>query len=125
KYSRKACQIGIDIRKRIDQRIPNASLAGEVNNIGKAAILKQTRNAGAVGEVQFHETESREFGETCASRLFERWIVIGIQIVEPDNLVAVAQKALRDVKANKASRACDKDRAVTHDRPLQIVLLMP
>ena len=109
-----AGEIGIDISKRIDQRMTNAGLRREMNDIRKAVLLEQCGHAVAVGKVELDEAQAIGFGELGATRFLQRRIVIGIHIVEPDNVAAVAQQTLRDMKADEAGRAGDEDGAVSH-----------
>src|ERR1700756_3277606 len=79
-----AGEVRVRVGVRIDQRMADPGLSGEMHDVGKAMPCEQRRHAGAGGEVELDETEGaflRQHGET---RLLERRIVVGFEIVEPD-----------------------------------------
>src|SRR5690242_17559291 len=96
-----AGQIGIDIGERIDERMPNTSLRGEVNDVRKTMFLEQACHPVAICEIELDETQARRFGELRASRLLQRGIIVGVHIVETDHVAALAQQSLRNMKADK------------------------
>src|SRR5262249_26336151 len=55
-------------------------------------------------------------GELVEPRLLERRVVVGVEIVEADDAVAVREQTTRDVEADEAGRAGDEDRLVRHRR---------
>ena len=52
-----ADQIGVDIARRIDQRVAHAGLSREVHHIGKAVRGKQCRHPRPIGKIEPRETE--------------------------------------------------------------------
>src|SRR4029077_18989311 len=87
--SGEAAQIGIDICKWVGQRISNAGLRGEMNDIRKVVLFEKARRPVAIGKVQFHETKPIGFGELRTPRLFQTRIIIWVHVIEADNIVAV------------------------------------
>src|SRR5262245_52106601 len=78
-------QVGVDIGMRVLQRVAHAGLRREVDDTRKAVLGKQLCYTGAVSEVQLDETEALELRQLCAPGLFQRRIVVGIQVIEPDD----------------------------------------
>ena len=62
------------------------------------------------------------FGKLRTPRLLQTWVIVGIHVVEADDVVAISQETSRDVESNKSCRAGDQNRAVSHaDDSLQLV----
>ena len=66
--SREAGQIGIDIGERIDERMPNAGLRREVNDVRKAMLLEQRGHSLAIGEIELDETKREAIWRARARR---------------------------------------------------------
>src|SRR6476660_7054430 len=116
-----AGQIGIDIGERIDERMPNTGLRGEVNDVRKTMFLEQACHPVAIGEIESDETQARRFGELRAARLLQRGIIIGVHVVESDHVAALAQQSSRNMKADKPGGACHENGAVSHRSPSPVV----
>ena len=86
---RKAGEIGIDIGKRIDQRMADAGLRRKMNDIGKAMLLEERGHAVSIGKIELDEAHAIGFCKLRAPSFLQRRIVIGIHVVEADNVVAV------------------------------------
>jgi hypothetical protein len=67
-----------------------------------------------VGKVLLHEAKPIGFGKLRTPRLLQSRVIIGVHVVEADNVVAVAQETSRDMESNKACRACYQNRAISH-----------
>src|SRR5262249_1610412 len=116
-----ACQISIDVCEWIDQRISNAGLRPEVNDVRKSVFSEQARYPVSVGKVQFHEAKPIGFGKLHTPRLLQTRVIIGIHVVEADDVVPISQETARDVESNKASRSGDENGTVSHARLRQFV----
>ena len=88
-----ADEIGIHIGVRIDQRMAHAGLRREMHHERKAMLREQGRHAGAIGEIELDKAKAVELGQLRQPRVFQLRIVISVQIVEPDNLAAIAPTA--------------------------------
>src|SRR5437660_5217236 len=80
----------------------------------KSLGREQLRHRGIVGEIDLHEAERGlllELGEAC---LFERNVVVLVEIVEPDDFVALRQQPLCCMKADESRSSGDQD---FHKRP--------
>src|SRR5580693_9184660 len=62
----------------------------------------------AIRQIGLHEREARVGAKEFETRFFELRIVIGVEIVEADDVTPVAQEAARDMKADEAGRARDQ-----------------
>ena len=63
----------------------------------------------AIGEVDLHERETRVASRDCASRAcFSVDVVIVVEIVEPDDLVAALEQVFAGVMPDEAGRAGDE-----------------
>jgi hypothetical protein len=102
---------------RIDQRIAHAGLGGQMHHGGETVFGKERRHAGAVGEIEFRETEAFELGQLREARILQRRIVIGVEIVEADDGAAGFQQPPRDVKADETGGAGDEDGVTRHWSP--------
>src|SRR6185312_2748567 len=92
----------------------HARLRGEMDDVRKAMLRKQLRHPIAVGEIAFDELKSRQPAKFGKARLFQLGIVIIVEIVEADDGAPALQQPARDMKADEAGGAGDKDRSVSH-----------
>ena len=76
--------------------------------------MNRRGHAVAIGKVEFDEAKPIGFGKLRAPRFLQSRIIIGIHVVEADDVAAVAQETLRDVEPDEASRSGDENRAVSH-----------
>jgi len=105
-----ACEIGIGIGMRIDQRVTHAGLRGEMHDSGKAMRREQVGDRPAIGDVQLHELEIGEALEFRDSTLFQPRVVMGIEIVEAQHVMSVRQQAARDMHSDEPGGPSDQDR---------------
>src|SRR4029079_17879034 len=93
---RKAGEIGIDIGERVDQRVADTGLRGQMNDIGKPVLLEKGGHSVAVGEIKPHEADPSGFLKFPAPCFLQRWIVICVHVVEAYDVMAVLQQTLCD-----------------------------
>src|SRR4029077_17355710 len=93
---------------------------------GKTIRRKQLRHELAFGKVRPNEFEIRECLELRDSGLLQMRIVIGIEVVEADHVIAVRQQPPRDMHADEPGRSGDENRLlqarsfqVTGDAPVR------
>ena len=94
---------------RIGQREPHAGLRGEIDHALRLIFGEEPLDSRAVFEVGFHEMEAVARHELCQPRLLQSDIVIGVEVVEPDHLIAPVKEQLGGVEANEARGAGYKD----------------
>ena len=110
-----ADQVGIDIGVRID-RANTARRPAPRDGRRWETVLARTAPPSPARSARSSLTKRkrwnlRKLGEP---RLLQRRIVIGVEVVEADDVAAVSQQPPRDVKADEAGGAGDEDRAVSH-----------
>src|SRR5579871_1961159 len=101
--------VGIDVVVWRRERMAHARLGREMDHLGKAVIREQRRYALTIAEIKPVKPEcavAREHREAC---LLELGIVIGIEVVDSNNLAAIPQQALRNVKTDKSRRTSDQN----------------
>jgi hypothetical protein len=73
------------------------------------AALHYRRYRGPIEDVAFREGEFRVFPENFQARLFQRRVVVGVQIIEPDHLVAACEECFAQVETDESGGAGDED----------------
>ena len=71
----------------------DAGLRRQVHDIAEAMLLEERCRCLAVREVKHHEAHIAGFGELGTASVFQRRIVVGIHIVETDDVPAFAPAA--------------------------------
>ncbi|MGY3468721.1 hypothetical protein ACVW0I_005592 [Bradyrhizobium sp. LM6.11] len=102
---------------RLLDRIAHAGLGREMHDFGKSVSRKQRRDGLAVGEIGLDEGETGIPAQQRKARLFQRRVVIAVEIVEPDDGPALAQKLPGDVKADETGRTRNQNRLIRHSVP--------
>ncbi len=105
---KRARQVAVGVRVRVLDRVAHARLRREVDDPLDVALCKEVFHARAVGQVEFLEAESVLFAKPCEPGLLQRRIVVGIQVVEADDLVAAREQESGDVVADEACRTRDQ-----------------
>jgi hypothetical protein len=109
-----ANDIGIDLVVRRLERVADAGLGREMHNAGEFAFGEQRRDAVTILEIEFAEAEILEAGKFSKPRLLERGIIIGIDVIDADDGVALFDETPSDVKSNESCGAGDEDRLNRH-----------
>jgi hypothetical protein len=102
--------VGLGKGVRIAQRMTDADLCRQVDNIVEAVRGKQFRHNIAICDIPLLEMEVRESGEFVQAGILQVGVIVGIKIVERDDGTAIGKQTSRDVKTDKASRASDQNR---------------
>ncbi len=90
----KAHQIGLDIGARIDQAVAHPGLGGQVHHMINIMFGKQALKFPAIGKINLCKGERgflRMIFKICQARLFQSRIVIVVQVVNPQHLMAIGQ----------------------------------
>jgi hypothetical protein len=69
--------------------------------------LEQSSGQLSIGEVKPMKGEIRKLPKDGEPRLFEGWVIIGIDIVDADNRTAILEEPAREAKSDKARCAGD------------------
>src|ERR1700716_192687 len=107
-----ALHVGVDIGIGMVRRITTAGLRREVNDHGKAVLRKQRLDGSTIRQVDPDETEARLPLQYFEAGFLQPGIVIVVDDIEADDGTAVAQQALRDMKADKAGCSGDQYRGI-------------
>src|ERR1700716_4367981 len=98
------------------EQMPPAGLRREMHHMGEAVLGEQRRHADTGGEVEPDETKRRRLCELVEARLLERRIVIGVEIVETEDVAAIRGETARDMESDESGGAGDEDRLIRHRR---------
>ena len=109
-----ADHVAFDVGQRVLDRIAHARLRREVDHALEPLAGEKPGHARAVREVELDEAEPRELLQHLEPRELEAHIVVVVEVVEPDDLVAALEQLAGRVIADEASGAGDQD---LHSRP--------
>src|SRR5690606_11540927 len=104
-----AHHVGGDVGVRVLEGIPDPDLRSEMNDPVDAPSGKGSMHRLAIGDVERVEGKSRpplQFRQAVSLQLD---VVIAVQIVDADDLVAARQQSLGHMKADEAGNAGDHD----------------
>ena len=73
-----------------------------------------------VGDISAHHAEARIRRQPPRPQLFQRDVVIGVEVVHADDGLAALQQALRHVHADEAGRSGDNDGHEAQPRPMLV-----
>ena len=104
----RALDVAVDVRERVLDAVAHAGLRAEVDHAREFLGGEQLRHAVAVGEIELDELEVSVALEDGEPRVLQRDVVVLVEIVEPDDLVAALEQQLRRVKADESGRAGDE-----------------
>ena len=81
-------QVGMGIGKGIVDRVAHSGLSGQMDDTVCAAILDQRGHGIGIGNIHPHHPEPLVRGQGRGARLFQGWIIIGVETIDADNLLA-------------------------------------
>src|SRR5437016_14459861 len=85
-----------------------------MNDSWESLRREQLRHRGIIGKIDLDEPERGLLLELGEARLFERDIVVLVEVVQPDDFVALRQQALHGMKTDEPCSSGDQD---FHKRP--------
>ena len=95
--------VGGDVGERLLQRIAHAGLGCEMDNPPDVRIRRrQFSHRGAVGDVRAVEAKAAMPRQTLQPRVLQPHIVVGVDFIDADHLLAARQQRLGDVIADEA-----------------------
>ena len=105
-----AGEVGIDISVRVVERVADPGLRGEMDRRASAVSAAKVAST-AVRSPRSALMKRKPFAllEPREARLLQRHVVIGVEIVEADHLVAAVEQPCRRVIADKAGGAGNQD----------------
>ena len=105
----KTGQVAVEVCVRVFERIPDARLSRQIDDDLEAVFCEQRIQFVPVREVRPDETEALVFLQKFQPCLFQRDIVVVVQVVQADDRIPILQKPAGKVKADKARCARDQD----------------
>ena len=89
-----ADDVAVDVDVRILDRIAHAGLRREVDDAAEFLGRKQRLHAAAIGQVELYEAEIPLPLQYLEARGLEARIVVVVEIVEADDLIAAREQSL-------------------------------
>ena len=97
-----AHDVGLHVGIRVDQRVADAGLGGEVDHVGDAGgRARDGFDGGPVGNVGAVQREAGA-GEARDPGFLQSGVVVGVEVVDPDDRSARCGQAFGDMVANEA-----------------------
>jgi hypothetical protein len=109
----KANDIAVDVHMRILERVAHAGLGREMDDALRPFALEELCHSPSVGNVELDEPET---GLRCKLRqpgLLQGNIVVVVEIVQPENVVAANEEPLRDMHSDESRCSRDEDFQMT------------
>jgi hypothetical protein len=107
-HVQRADDVAVHVAVRILLGVPNTGLCREVDDPIEARLGKEPIHPGAVREIELGEAEALLRQEAIEPRLLELRVVVRIQVVEPDDLIAAVEQTMRSEAADEAGGAGDE-----------------
>ena len=104
-----ADEVGVDVGGGLLEAVANSGLGGQVDHAVGLGLGEQRRHRFAIGQVDGRVAIALARFKPRKARLFQRRVVVGVEIVQPHHSVAAIQQPMRDVGADEAGRAGDQD----------------
>ncbi len=106
-HGHRALEVAVDVGERCLDAVAHAGLRGEVDHSRELLRGEQLRHTLAVGKIELDELEVRVALEDLEPSMLQRDVVVLVEIVEADDLVAALEQQLRGVESNEPGRAGD------------------
>lgn len=104
-----ADDVRVDIRARVVDAVPHASLRREIDDNVRLILLEQRRDRRLIRQVALDKRERRILAQDLQPALLQADIVIIIDIIKANNRRPEPQQPLREMKADKSRSAGDQD----------------
>src|SRR5680860_1511339 len=97
-------QVAVYVGVRILQGIAHTGLSRHVGHALKALSLKETLHSLPVRQVQVGKAETVHLLQQGPARLLEAHVVVGVEVVQPHNLISALQQSPRQMETDEARR---------------------
>ena len=108
----KPVYIAAGIGMRIGERIPHTSLRGEMDDAPELTLRKKRLHPGAIGEVELGELKVGVASDLCKAGFLEPYVIVGIQIIQPDDVLSPFKQPFGKMEPDKARCTGDQDQSV-------------
>ena len=107
---RKPTRLRVDVGVRVDERVADAGLGGEVDDAVEAVAGEQAVDRQPVAEVEPDELEPEQPPKLGEPGLLQRHVVVVVEVVEAEHGAPGQQQAPGEVKADEPGDAGDQSR---------------
>ena len=114
----RADDVGVDVGMRVFHPVADPRLSGEVNDPLRPRLGEQPLHTRAVGEVQLVEGEALAPLKLAEARLLQLNVIVGIEIIEADNLIAPVEQRLSGMVTDETGGAGDQHTHMSYSRAL-------
>ena len=104
-----ADDVRVDIRTRMVDAVPHASLRCEIDDNVRLILLEQRRDRRLIRQVALDKRERRILAQNLQPALLQADIVVVIDIIKADNRRPESQQPLREMKTDESRSASDQD----------------
>jgi len=104
-----ADEVGVDVGVRILEGIADTGLGGEMDDALGFLGGEEVFDRGSIGEVEAVEAEVGVTGEAGEAGFLEADVVVVVEVVETDDLIAAGEEFFGRVVADEAGGAGDED----------------
>ena len=107
-HVQKSVHVVLGVGVRIGDGVPHAGLRREVHHARRAPLLEHPAHRLGVGDVDAHEREALAV-QARQPRFLQRGVVVRVEIVEAEDLVAAIEQPARHVVADEPGGARHQD----------------
>ena len=107
-------QIALDVGGRILEGVANPSLSSQIHHHPGLLFGEQSHQCRAILQGQGLETPGARGSRRFHARqpgTFERWVVIGVEIVDPHHPLAAFEQTQGQSRTDETGGSCDQDGA--------------
>ncbi len=105
----RADDIALDIGVRVLNRVANACLCGQVDDLVEPLAGKQLLHRLAIGKIDPLHSEVIVLVEQRRARLLQRRIIVVVEVVDADNHIATLQQRFCGKETDETGGACDEN----------------
>src|SRR3954451_10456786 len=114
----KAFEIALGISVRMVDRIADAGLRGEMDNSREAVFCPQPVHRFTIGKIDLFERKPWLALQDFQAGLFQRRIVIAVEVIQPEHRAALGQQPADDMEADETRSPRDQYCLIRHRTPL-------
>jgi hypothetical protein len=112
-YIEKADNVAVDVHMGILEGVANARLSRKMNDALRPFAFEELSHTLPVGNVDLDGTESSARGKSREARLLQGNVIVAVEIVQPENVVAAREEPLRDMHSDESRCSRDEDFQMT------------
>ena len=94
-------QVAVHVGMWVLQRVTDAGLGRQMDHHLRLGVRKQLLDGRAVRQIRFDKAEARPPCEQRQAIVLEPHVVVVVQVIQPDDLVALIEQPPADVKADE------------------------